>query len=233
MSPVEYTSMEVLGVLIEEPMTSATDLLTASVCFFAFWQLNRLGESDKAFTYFKYYFLFMALGTTCAAFFSHAILYWSGFNWKTLGWTLSAIGIFCIQNSALAFYQKETGSKRFDWLSVVFKAEFALFLLLLLFPETRRFEVVQINSSLGILGVTFPFFVYLYAKTKKLGYKKVILAFSMSIVTGLVFNIEISLHKYFNYHDLGHVLMAFSSFLLFLAGRELFKETEKTATKTA
>lgn len=223
MSPVEYTSIEIFGILLEEPMTAATDLLTASVCFFAFFRLHRLNISNTAFQYFKYYFLFMALGTTCAAFLSHAILYWSGFNWKILGWTLSAIGIYQIENSALNYFRQDLNSKKLDWLSFAFKVQLILFLLCLSYPVTRRFEVVQVNSTIGIMLATFPIFIYLYIKTKKLAYQKIIIAFCMSIVTGLVFNAEITFHKYFNYHDLSHVLMAFSSILLYLAGLELAK----------
>lgn len=225
MSPVEYTFINFLGIRIEEPVTALTDLLTASVCFFAFFRLHQLQINHKAFSFFKYYFLLMALGTTCAAFFSHAILYWSGYNWKMLGWTFSAIGIFNIENSALTYFQEETESKRLDWLSFAFKVQLILFLLCLSYTPTRVFEVVQINSSLGIVGITFPLFIYLFFKTKKRSYKKVILAFCMSMVTGLVFNAEITFHKYFNYHDFAHVLMAFSSFLLFIAGLELAKMT--------
>ena len=223
MSPVEYTSLEIFGILIEEPVTAATDLLTAFVCYFAFFQLHKLKIDNKAFSYFKYYFLFMALGTTCAALLSHAILYWSGYNWKMLGWTFSAIGVFNIENSALTYFQQETKSKRLDRLSFVFKVQLILFLLCLSYTPTRLFEIIQINSSLGIVGITFPIFGYLFYKTKKRGYKKIIIAFCMSIITGLVFSAEITLHKYFNYHDLVHVLMAFSSFLLFVAGLELAK----------
>jgi hypothetical protein len=228
MSPVKYTSVEILGILIEEPMTAATDLITALVCYIAFFRLHQLSVSQKGFTYFKFYFLFMALGTTCAAFFSHAILYWSGFNWKILGWTLSAIGIFNIENSALLYFQQETQSKRLDKLSFVFKVQLIFFLLCLIYPLTRRFEIVQINSTLGIIGATFPIFVYLYFKTKRIAYQKIIIAFCMSIVTGLIFNAEITLHKYFNYHDLSHLLMAFSSLLLYFGGLELAKQDRLT-----
>lgn len=224
MSPVEYTAIKIGGILIEEPMTSATDLVTALVCYIAFFRLNQLNVQNKGFSYFKFYFLFMALGTTCAAFFSHAILYWSGFNWKTLGWTLSAIGVFHIENAALMYFQQETQSKWLDKLSFVFKVQLIFFLLCLIYPLTRRFEVVQINSTLGIIGVTFPIFVYLYFKTKKIAYQKIIIAFCMSIVTGLIFNAEITLHKYFNYHDLSHLLMAFSSLLLYFGALELAKQ---------
>ncbi len=224
MSPVEPTFTTLFGILIEEPITSLTDLLTASVCYFAFFKLQKSGIQTKPFWHFRYYFLFMALGTTCAAFFSHAILYWSGYNWKMLGWTLSATGVFFIENSALLYYQREMKSKRWDWLSFAFKVQLIFFVLLLSYEPTRLFEVVQINSTLGIIGVTFPLFLYLAIKTKRQGYRKIIIAFGMSIVTGLVFNAEITLHKYFNYHDLSHVLMAFSSFLLLLAGLQLAKE---------
>ncbi|MFK7948623.1 MAG: hypothetical protein AB8G11_13615 [Saprospiraceae bacterium] len=229
MSPVEYTFIDIGGIRIEEPVTALTDLLTATVCFIAFFQLHKLKIDHKAFSFFKYYFLFMALGTTCAAFLSHAILYWSGYNWKMLGWTFSAIGIFHIENSALLYFQEETDSKRLNWLSFAFKVQLIVFLLCLSYTPTRLFEVVQINSSLGIVGITFPLFAYLFFKTRKQSYKKIVIAFCMSIVTGLVFNAEITFHKYFNYHDFAHVLMAFSSFLLFMAGLELAKmQSQKT-----
>ena len=206
--------IELFGILFQEPVTAATDLLTASVCYYAFFTLRSLKTKQVANQFFSYYFLFLAIGTTCAAFFSHAILHLTGYNWKTLGWTFIGMAIYFMENSALAFYQQETKSNRWNWLSAAFKIQYLLFLTLLLYPSTRLFKVVQINTALGILLITFPTFVYLFRKTKKSGYRKVIVAFCMSFVMALVFNIEITFHKYFNYHDFSHVLMAFSCFFI-------------------
>ena len=225
MSPVEYTSIELFGILFEEPMTAATDLLTASVCLFAFLKLRQQSRTDAAFRYYYHYFLFMALGTACAAFLSHAILYWSGYNWKTLGWTFSAIGIFCIENSALHFYENTTQNKKWHWLFIFFKIKLALFVACLAFPMTRVFETVQINSTIGIAGIVFPIFAFLFWKTRRKSFQLVVLGLGLSFVTGLVFNAEITFHKYFNYHDLGHVLMASASLVLYFAGVQLTKET--------
>ena len=91
-----YTSVELFGLLIEEPVASLTDVLTGVVGLVAFYRLQRLGLQDKAHVLFKYYFLFMGLATVSAGFLGHAFQYIVGFNAKAIGWTLSAIGLFCL-----------------------------------------------------------------------------------------------------------------------------------------
>lgn len=227
MSPVEYTSIHIFGILLEEPMTTLTDLLTASVCYFSFFMLHKLNNKDKASIFLKYYFLFMGLGTTCAAFLSHGLLYWSGYNWKTLGWTLTAIGIFCLQNSALAFYQKEKKTSSLAWLKYIFIAQFIIFVLAIANPATRVFDTVKVNSTIGMVCINLPFFAYLYFQTKGKGYKMVVLALCTTIIPGITFSAEWTLHKYFNYHDISHVLMAICSFLIFKGAYQLSLEQKQ------
>ncbi len=227
MSPVEYTSIHIFGILIEEPMTTLTDLLTASVCYYSFFMLHKLGNTDRGSVFLKYYFLFMGLGTTCAAFLSHGILYWSGYNWKTLGWTLSAIGLLCMENGALAFYQKEKKANVLNWLKYVFIAQLIIFVLVIANPSTRVFQVVKINSTIAMMLINLPFFAYLYYQTKGKGYKMVFWALLTTVIPGITFSAEWTLHKYFNYHDISHVLMAICSFLIFKGAYQLSMEQKQ------
>jgi len=225
MSEVEPTDFYIGSFLIQEPVTTLTDVLTASVCIGAFIYLNSMGvKKDKAFAFAKYYLLFMGLGTLFAAFFSHAIVYKTGHNFRTIGWTLTAIGVYCIENAALLYYQREKIGRPLDKFRFVFKVQLILFILALTNPEMRVFELVQVNATLGIAMIALPLFAYLYFKCKKLGYTKLFFALLTTFIPGLVFNFELTLHKYFNYHDIAHVLMAGVSFLIFLGVRQLGEE---------
>ena len=98
------------GVQILEPVTSLTDLITALVCFYAFYRLSKLDRHGKVYTYFRYYFLWTGIATTCAAFIGHAFLYLFSFEWKMIGWAFSATGILFIEWGTLHFIREEIPS---------------------------------------------------------------------------------------------------------------------------
>lgn len=222
-----FTSIIIFGFLIEEPITSLTDVLTGLVSLVAFYRLQRLELQDNAHLLFKYYFLFMGIATISAGFLGHAFQYIVGFNAKAIGWTWSALGLFFLENSALSYYQKVKGTAALNKLRLLILLQLVAYLILVINPTTRIFKLVQINSVIGMIFISLPLFLYFHQKNKSVGSRWVILGMLASFLPGLVYSNRITLHDYFNYHDISHLLMAGCIYLLYHGAKQLGLENEK------
>jgi len=189
-----YTSAEVFGILIEEPMTSLTDFITGIVGVVSYFRLRKLGFQDKAHIWFKYYFLFIGIATLCAGVLGHATQYIVGFNAKTIGWTFSALALFCLENSGLSYYQKEYGEKKMSWLRSFFLLQLIAHFIFVVYPPTRVFTLVKINAFIGMVIIALPLFYFTSQKSGTRGSWMVVLAIIASCVPGIVFSAEFSLH---------------------------------------
>jgi len=221
-----YTSVEIFGLFIEEPGTSLTDIISGVVGLVAFYRLQRLDLQDKAHILFKYYFLFMGLATVSAGILGHAFQYIVGFNAKAIGWTLSAIGLFCMENSALSYCQRINNGSTLNKLRLLILLQLMTYIIFVINPFTRVFELVQINSVIGMIVISLPLFLYFYRKNNSVGNRRVVLGILATFLPGLVYSNRITLHPYFNYHDISHLLMAGCIYLLYRGAKQMGLENE-------
>ncbi len=98
---VEITSVKIFGILVNEPVTTFTDLMVSAVCFYAFYQLNKIKKPEKVMLFFKLYFLVMGIATTLGGILGHAFIYAIPFAWKLPGWVTSMIAIMFIERAAI------------------------------------------------------------------------------------------------------------------------------------
>ena len=75
-------SIYFLGLRIDEPVIATTDLLVATVSFYAYFKLSKLNRADRGFILFRLYFLFLGLATFWGAMVTHAFLYALSGPWK-------------------------------------------------------------------------------------------------------------------------------------------------------
>lgn len=203
----------ICGVKILEPVTSLTDFITALVCFYAFYRLSNLDSAGKVYRYFRFYFLCTGIATTCAAFIGHAFLYLFSFEWKMIGWAFSATGILLIEWATLHFVRNTISSRAFNWGVAGTMAKYMLFWVLIF--TTQSFVATQVQAATGLVGVVLPLQVYHYRRTKHPGSGIIILAILFSFLPAITYNTKLSFHTYFNHHDISHLLMAITMYLLY------------------
>ena len=216
-----YTSLEIGGFLIEEPVTSLTDMVTGVVGVISFFRLKKLDFQDEAHLWFRRYFIFIGIATLCAGILGHATQYIVGFNAKTIGWSLSAIALFCLENSALSYYQKAYGTDKLNWLRWVMKAQLLAYFIFVINPSTRVFELVKINAVISMVLIGLPLFYWYRRKVDTKGSRLVVTAFICSFLPGIIFNSEFSLHTYMNFHDISHLVMAACVYILYRSCKQL------------
>ncbi len=205
--------IEVFGITILEPMTSFTDLVTALVCFYAFYRLTQLRLSGRVYNWLRYYFLMTGIATACAAFIGHAFLYLFSFEWKMIGWVFSATGIVLIELGSIEYVKPHLPKWLYKILMPAVLIQYVAFWVVML--VTKNFLVTQAQAGIGLVAVVFPLHLYHYWKTRHRGSGIIVGAILFSILPGITYNTQLTFHHYFNYHDISHLLMATSMFILY------------------
>ena len=212
----EKTSLEIYGVLIQEPMTTLTDLLVSGVCFYAF---SILHPTNRSTTLLKYYFLTMAMATGYSAIFGHALLHYVGFEWKIPGWLMSMFSVALIERTSITHAKPILSERLGKFLTLLNGIE--LMVLIIIVLATLNFKFVEVHAAYGLLVVVFSLELYIFKNTRAESSLLFIVATGISAMAGAVHLSQFTIHTWFNYLDLSHVLMAIAAYVFLLGGRKL------------
>lgn len=208
-------SIYISGIRIDEPMTTLTDFLVSAVCIYAFFKLSQHSGKSRALTYLRMYFLLMALATFFGGLIGHAFLYAFGFAWKLPGWIISMISVAFIERSAIDYSRIYIKARTVNFFLIVNILELITIMSLTL--SSLNFKWVEFHSGYGLLGVVLPFHSYIYLKTRDRGSLMMIVAVGIASIAALIFMTKFSLHTWFNYLDISHVVMAIGAFVFYKA----------------
>lgn len=206
-------SIEILGIRINEPVTTATDLVITAVCWFAFYKLNKIPKQNNIHTYLKYYFLSMGLATAIGGLIGHGFFYLFSFEWKLPGWLTSMISIALVERAAILYARRLVPKKVgdvFAWLNII---ELITFVTLTF--TTLNFFFVEAHAAYGLLIVVFSFSLVVYLKTKSKGSRFFLMAVAFSAVGALIFMNKLGISIWFNHFDISHIFLAFSAWFFY------------------
>ncbi len=216
----------------QEPVTTLTDFLVALVCWFAFFQLYKIKDArSDAYPWFKRYFFIFAIGMTSAAWLGHGLQAYVPASAKAIGWMCGATGLMFLQfgsfqliKNSIAIWAKKVLPVWFvlQWITAI-----TLMLVRLRVTVPDAFMVTQINSTVAIIGTVLPMHFFAFKKVRLAGSKIVLAALGYSIVPGIVYSQQLSIHRWFNYHDISHVLMAVFMTIMFLGLRRIVLDANK------
>lgn len=213
------------GIRIDEPIATVTDILVSAVCFYAFYKLTKKKLHGRSQWYFRYYFLLISIATFLGGVIGHGFLYALSFPWKLPGWIISMVSVALIERSAISHARrliKPLVVRFFLVLNII-----ELLVIMTITMATLDFFWVQVHSAYGLLIVVFSFHAYTYYRTKDKGSQTILWAVGVTAVASLVYMNEFSLHTWFNYLDLSHILLAIASYVFYRAALKLERREGK------
>ncbi|MEL6256293.1 MAG: hypothetical protein AAFR87_30090 [Bacteroidota bacterium] len=232
MNPGVYKnpSIEIFNIRIDEPVTMITDVLVSVVCFYAYWELMRMEIRNRIHFFYRSFFLLMGLATFWGGIIGHSFVYALSIEWKIPGWFLSMLAIAFAERACILYakplIQKGFG-EFFTWLNI-----FELILFMIISVLTLNFYFVVGHSAYGLVVVMASFQMYVYFRTRHKGSLQFLYAVIWSALGALIFINQWAISKWFNHIDIGHVLMAMSSWNIYkgavlnLQQPEYVRETE-------
>lgn len=206
-------SIEISGIRVDEPVTTITDLLVSAVCFYAFYWLKKQKRPGRTHLYFRLYFLLMALATFFGGLIGHGFLYALSFPWKLPGWIISMLSVALIERSSIEHAKPLIDprvGKFFLTLNIL-----ELLTIMTITMTTLNFQWVEFHSGYGLLAIVLPFHSYVWYKTRDKGSLAVMIAVGIASGAALIFMNKISIHTWFNYLDISHVVMAVGAYVFY------------------
>lgn len=223
-------SIEFLGVRIDEPVTTITDLLLAFVCFKAFYNLKKKNIPGNTHLFFSYYFLLMGIATTVGGLVGHGFLYLFSLGWKLPGWITSMLSVALIERSAIEHARssiKPGAAKFFLALNIV-----ELIVIISITMTTLNFRWVEFHTGYGLLAIVAPFHLFYYYKTKDRGSLTVVIAVAIASLGALIYLTRFSIHTWFNYLDFSHIILAIAAWVFYRGALQLGLQADSHHTVT-
>ncbi len=212
-------TIDLLGIRIDEPMVTLTDLLVSFLSFLFFYRMHKNPTKGLVFTYFKYYFLIMGLATTFGGLVGHAFYYEFSKSWKLIGWVISMFAIMLIERAAIEHTAIILKKKYLKILRVVNIVEFAIFLFLTFY--TLDFFYVQLHSGYGLMFIVLTIEFLLFIKTKNVASKYIMAGIGFAALSALTFATQFSLHAWMNYLAISHIWMAVATVFIYLGVKKI------------
>ncbi len=230
------TSINIAGIRVDEPVTVLTDLLVAAVCFYAYYKLTKISGKQKLHYYLRYYFITMGIATFLGGVVGHGFLYALPYNqtlavspWKLPGWYVSMLSIALLERAVIERAKVLVSPKLGSFFSILNIVELLTFVTIVFI--TVNFFFVEVHSAYGLLVVTTSFSIFIYYKTKHKGSALFITGVAFSAVSALFFINHWGLHKWFNYFDISHTLMAVGAWFFYRGARYMVLNPIKSAKK--
>ncbi len=215
-------SIEILNIRIDEPITTATDLLLAAVCLYAFFRISKHEYFGKMKGYFKYYFLTLGLGAVFGGICGHAFQYRLAEEWKLVSWVLT-LGSVALMAHALTEVAKplvRPGISR-----IISRFNLLIFAIALFYTLwTMAFSPVKYFTIYGMLVVVGSLSYFVYHRTGNRGMLILMGAVGVGFLSAIIFSFEWGLSPWFNHNDISHLILTFSAYHIY-RGAELIMET--------
>lgn len=213
------TAVELLGVKISEPVTVVTDLMVSAVCLYAYLKLKKLKSLLVPVNLFAYYFLTMSISTAYGGIIGHAFIHALTFAWKVPTWILSMFSIALIERAAI-FHAQPILKKRIGrFFSVLNIIELSIMIVVVLY--TFNFFFVEAHAAYGLLVIVFSFELFIYRNKRNEESKLLLIAVGISALAATVHLSQFTLHRWFNYNDFAHVLMAIAAYVYYMGARKI------------
>ena len=203
-------SVEFLKIRIDEPVTTATDLILAAICFYAFLGIRRLESTERIKWHFKYYFLILGLGTLFAGIFGHAFQYRMPEEWKLFSWILTLGAVALIAHAMLVAAKPFVNPRLakvlpgFNILIFIYAIYYTLM--------SRAFSPVKYFTVYGMLAVVGSLSYFIFLKTRNKGMLTLMYAVVVGFVSAIVFSMGWGLSPWLNHNDISHLILIFSTF---------------------
>jgi hypothetical protein len=215
----EINSISILGLRIDEPVVTVTDLLVSFLCFIFAYKIHKTGKKEKVFLYFKIYFFIMGIATMLGGLIGHSFLYAFSFFWKLPGWITSMISIMFVERAAIEHTRIWLNDSVVKFFRVANIIEFLTFLTLSI--TFLDFFFVEFHSGYGLMFVVLSLEGFLFIKTKNIASKYLLAGVGFAAIAALFFMNKISLHQWFNYLAISHVFMAVAATFFYRGARRI------------
>lgn len=209
------TTIYVGDLAIHEPVTAFTDYIITILGFYFYHQLSKKKKDNVTRNWSRFFGLLglsTLLGGSSHAFFALH----EGLSYKIV-WLMMQI----VNGIAVYFAQQATfnailiNSEHANKWKLSYTIQLIVFIFLLLLFQ--KYLVTIIENAVGLIPVML---LHMFSKSKEDYYKKIGYGILISFITAVVHGTKLSLHAYFNYNDIAHILIMASLYIMYRGVKE-------------
>ena len=223
----ELTFLTIYDFKIQDPTTALTDLFITAQCFWYAWKLRENRLQNNTLRYFWFYFILMGTASLCGGILGHGIYYMIHPRWKLLGHAFIGSAVFCLQKATLESLKERIQANWKRIFDIAIIVQLLVFLSVIAFSEEIHFNAVRNHSALGLVGMVLPFQIWGNMFDARPGRKWLISSILWSLLPAIVYTLQFSFSKWFNYYDIGHVLLMVT-FYWFYRSAQAFGEASSS-----
>ena len=203
------TTIYIGKIAIHEPVGVFTDCIIMILCMFFYKNLSPI---NKVIQYWRLFFLFLGFSTIVGAC-SHAFFaIHQGWAYKSF-WLpmqlINGIAVYFAQKATLISVLKNSKYYKFwKWFYIL---QFITYCILLF--SIQKYLVTVIENLIGLVPIMI---IHFEAKKKERYYTWIGFGISISFIAGVVHATKASLHAYFNYNDIAHIIIMISLSVIYL-----------------
>ena len=223
---METISIELIGLTIQEPIVSFTDMIVAGVCFYAFIKIKRVSNNKVSF-YFKWFFFLMGIAAILGGILGHAFIYAIDDRWKLTAWFASMISISFLEKVSIEHAKSRLNAKIVSFLEIINILKLIVFIIIVSIKV--NFGLSSIHMAIGVLGIITPLEILMYNKTKNKGSLLFLLSVVISVISIMIFILKIGIHKWFNHIALSHIVLSIGMYILYITAQKLNADKKNIA----
>lgn len=197
---------------IHQPVTVFTDYIITVLCFYFYWQLNRPSMDDDSTVNWKRFFLLLGFASFVGAGSHGFFAIHEGVGYKSFWLSMQALNVFSIYRAQQATLHSalKHSNKKYYW-NLSYHTQLLLFFVAVF--VFQNFLVVIIDSIIGLVPIMIIHFIDAkkVKESRWIAYGIVVL-----FLTAIINTTKFSLHAYFNYLDIAHVLIMINLSLMFV-----------------
>ena len=206
-------SIEIGQLRIDEPVTTLTDLILATVSFFAFFKISGLGKSGRVKWYFRTYFLFLGMGALTGGLLGHAFLSRIAPGWKLISFVFTIISVGFMIHAMIEMTRPlirrsvRTLITSVNWL--------AMALAIFQTVWTVSFAPTAYYTIFGMLVVVGSLSLYFYLKTGSRGVVRFLVAVGLGLISAFIFSQGWGVSPWLTHNDICHLILTISTFVIY------------------
>ncbi len=193
-------------------MTIVTNFLIFTLSIFAFKNLRKY---NTVYSSSMGWFLLLVGISSCFGSVAHAVHYQAGELFFNVIFyimnALSLISVYFCFNAPYTYYNINKASKN-KVIPIIVMAWIGAVLIYTLIQN--NFLIVKIHAGIVLL-YSFITHLMIYIKTKEKGSGVVVLGIGISFLSIIIHSLKFSIHEWFNYKDLAHVVISVTIFYIY------------------
>jgi hypothetical protein len=198
---MEKISFNLFGITLLEPMTFFTDVLIAIFCFIFYSRIKNLEIQEFDNKYYKRFFNVFGFSTLLGGF-GHFFYNYFGISLHLMSWALCALSIYYIEMCSISLIKSEKIKKRLNFLIYL-----QLFVFIFSIMYFKEFRYVKYDISIGLIAIVFTLELISLIKSRDRGSKLMLTAIFFTFLSAIINTYKFSIHRWFNYNDLSHILI--------------------------